>query len=107
MDFHLTGWPKSILPVVIRNVADFVEDSRLDEFYIGRTNNLTTSKSRHGCDDILTLYQTDSAENAMDVEDALIKIFRKHPKCSNDARHSGGGASDEYVNYVYIAIWKR
>jgi hypothetical protein len=63
------------------------------------------TQSRHGCDDILELYHTDSKENAMDVEDALVKTFHRHPKCNNDAKHGGRGISDYFINYVYIAIW--
>lgn len=107
MDFPLKGWPAYVIPVLKREVADLVRDPEIEEFYIGRTDNLTTSKSRHGCDEILALYETDSAENAMDVEDALIKAFYQHSKCSNGVDHSGGGASDYYINYVYIAIWNR
>jgi hypothetical protein len=105
MDFPLKGWPASIISVLKREVADFIEDPEIKWFYIGRTNNLAASKSRHGSDDILSLYETDSAENAMDVEDVLIKKFHNHPKCNNDAKHSGGGATDGFINYVYIAIW--
>ncbi len=101
----MRGWPATVIPILKREVADFIVNKEIEEFYIGRTDNLTASKSRHGCDDMLALYETDSADNAMDVEDALIKTFHKHSKCSNDAKHSGGGAADYFVNYVYIAIW--
>ena len=105
MDFPLKGWPVSVIAVLKREVTDFIEDAEVEEFYIGRTSNLAASKSRHGCDDIIGLYETDSADNAMDVEDALIRAFYQHSKCSNDVDHSGGGATDYYINYVYIAIW--
>lgn len=105
MNFPLKGWPKDVIPILQSELADFIEEPEIAEFYIGRTNDLGAAQSRHGCDDILDMYQTDSVEHAMDVEDALVKAFHRHPKCSNDAKHSGGGASDGFVNYVYIAIW--
>lgn len=105
MRFPLKGWPRDVISVLQREVGDFIKETEIVEFYLGRTNNLGATQSRHGCDSILDLYQTDSVENAIDVEDALVKSFHNHPRCSNDARHSGGGASDGYVNYVYIAIW--
>jgi hypothetical protein len=107
MDFPLKGWPSSVIPVLLREVTDFVEESEIEWFYIGRTDNLAATQSRHGCHDILDLYQTDSVENAMDVEDALIKAFHNHPKSTNDAKHSGGGTQEYYINYVYVAIWTR
>jgi hypothetical protein len=107
LDFPLKGWPRDVIPVLMRELAGFIEDDEIEEFYIGRTDDLTSTRSRHGCDDILDLYQTDSVENAMDVEHALINAFHTHRKCSNDAKHSGGGAQDYYINYVYVAIWTR
>jgi hypothetical protein len=107
MEFPLKGWPKDIIPVLIREVSSLVRLPEIEEFYIGRTDNLAASKSRHGSHDIIGLYETDSADNAMDVEDALIKAFYAHPKCSNEMDHSGGGATDYFVNCVYIAIWTR
>ena len=75
------------------------------EFYIGRGVDPSERKSYHDSDDIVAIYFTDSVENAIAIEDALIKSFYNDPKCSNDAPHGGGGVSEEYGNYVYVAIW--
>jgi hypothetical protein len=101
----IKGWPVDVLPMLSNIISEYIKKPEVNEFYIGRTNNLDASKSRHSCDEIFELYETKSADNAIEVEDILIKTFFDHPKCSNDVDHSGGGASDDYINYVYIAVW--
>ncbi|MGO9646361.1 MAG: hypothetical protein ACLPY5_16635 [Candidatus Bathyarchaeia archaeon] len=105
-DFPLKGWPADVISNLKTNyVPPIVAQSNVQEFYIGRTDNLVASRSRHGADDIIPLYETDSADNAIQVEEALIQQFYGDAKCSNENDHAGGGASDDYVNYVYIALW--
>ena len=88
-----------------RTVRYIVNKTEVKEFYIGRTNDLTATSNRHGCDEIVPIYQSDSVANILAVEDKLIKTFVDLPKCSNDADNSGGNISEEYVNYVYVAVW--
>ena len=101
----IKGWPADVLDPLVDMISEVVEEDQIDEFYIGRTNDLVATRSRHRADEVHSLYQTDSADNAIDVEDKLIKTFKDHPKCSNDSEHGGGGASDDFVNYVYLAVW--
>lgn len=101
----IKGWPRGVIDNIDDIVSDLIRRQEVNEFYIGRTNNLTATISRHNADRILVLYETVSADNAIDVKNILIKTFFDHPKCSNDIGHGGGGASDEYINWVYIAIW--
>ncbi len=101
----LTGWPNDAIPELYGRISNLSRDVRVKEFYIGRTNDLEASKRRHGCDRILPCYETTSVDHAVEVEDNLIKTFFNHRKCSNDSTHGGGGASDEFVNYVYVAVW--
>jgi|TARA_B100000315_G_scaffold11842_2_gene11389 hypothetical protein len=75
-------------------------------FYIGRTVNLSATASRHRCDDIIPIYETTSVNNVQAVEEYLINYFYEHPKNDNDAAHSGGGVTEGYWNYVYVAIWR-
>ena len=35
----------------------------------------------------------------MDVEQGLIDLFSEHNKCDHKKLHSGGGESDDYINY--------
>ena len=101
----IRGWPSNAIQVLKRKVRNVANNGRVYEFYVGRTTSLASSRSRHGCDDIVPIYRTSSAAHAMQVEDALIRSFRNHPKCSNDSPHSGGGVADGYANYVYVAVW--
>lgn len=101
----IKGWPRDVIRPLGNEVSDIIEDQEVEEFYIGRTNDLTAAKSRHGCDEIIALYETDNADYAIDVENVLIETFISDPKCSNTVPHGGGGVSDEYINYVYIALW--
>jgi hypothetical protein len=101
----LTGWPKDVFPVLVR-LVDFIAKQRaVKEFYTGRGADPSERRSYHGSDDIVAIYFTDSVDNAIVVESALIKTFYDHPKCSNDAPHGGGGVTEEYGSYVYVAIW--
>lgn len=107
MRLPLTGYPSQVLGK-LKKVVKIISDLKIIEtFYIGRTNNLQSTKSRHGCDDICAIYKTESSEHSLDIEDYLIKAYYNHPKIDNDMTHSGGNISDEYVIYVYIAIWKK
>ncbi len=100
-----SGWPSDVILVLKRRVRYIANKEEIYEFYIGRTTNLVTSQSRHGCEDIIPLYKTTSADHAIQVEGALISSLWDHPKCSNDSPHSGGGVADGYTNYVYVAVW--
>lgn len=89
------GWPSAVTGDLISVISDFIKKPEIREFYLGRTNDLISTKSRHNCDDIFPLYETNSTDNAIIVEDTLNKIFYKHRKCNNEADHGGGGASDD------------
>lgn len=104
-DLPIKGWPTDVIPVLLNIISQSIKRREVKEFYIGRTNDCTATKSRHGCDEIFSLYETNSADNAINVEDTLIRTFIGNLKCSNDNNHGGGGASDEYINYVYLACW--
>lgn len=101
----IKGWPSDVIEILESVILDIVQTPKVVEFYIGRTDNIPATKSRHNCEEIYPLYETDSADHAIEVEDALIKGFFSHSKCCNDVDHGGGGASDYYLNYVYIALW--
>ena len=102
-----SGWPSDVIIGLKSKTRRIANSGNVYEFYVGRTANLASSRSRHGCDDIIPIYKTSSADNAIRVEGVLIRTFRGHPKCSNDSPHSGGGVADGYANYVYVAVWYR
>jgi hypothetical protein len=101
----LTGWPDEVLPELTRIVSTIANNKNVSKFYIGRGVDLSERKSKHSCDEIIAIYSTDSIDNAIEVEEYLIKTFYSHPKCDNEAPHGGGGVSEEYGSYVYAAIW--
>jgi len=101
----IKGWPIDVIEPLNELISSAAQNKNIKEFYIGRTNDLVATRSRHDADEVHPLYQTDSADNAIIVEDYLIKSFIKHYKCSNDNEHGGGGVSDDYINYVYLAVW--
>ena len=101
----LTGWPKDVLNELIEHVSLINSRKSVKKFYIGRTVDVDNRKSDHSCDEIEAIYSTDSPDNAIVIEDILIKKFYNYNKCINNANHGGGGVSEEYGSYVYVAIW--
>ncbi len=101
----ITGNPSIVLPELAKWISAIVNDNSVKEFYIGRTVDLDKRQSDHGCHKIKPIYKTDSTNNAITIEDDLIKRFYNSLKCSNESDHGGGGTSEEYVNYVYVALW--
>lgn len=100
-----TGWPKDVFPMLVQLVNSIVNQKSVKEFYIGRGRDPSERKSYHSSDDIFAIYFTDSVDNSIAIESALIDTFYDHQKCNNKAQHGGGGVSEEYGNYVYVAIW--
>lgn len=101
----LTGWPKDVFPELVRHTKFFVNHKSVIEFYIGRSVDPAQRKSDHKCDNIAVIYFTFSIESAKIIENALLKVFYNHPKCNNEAQHAAGNISEEYGNYIYIALW--
>ena len=101
----ITGLPDDVISDVVDAVEDILDDTYLEKFYIGRTNDLERRRSELGADDIVPLYKTDRPENAMDVEGLLLDIFHEDQRCENESEHEGGGVSPDDVQYVYIAVW--
>jgi hypothetical protein len=106
MQLPITGRPSEVIEYLCSVISCNIKRSQFDEFYVGRSGNLIETRRRHGCDLIYPLYKTSSVGFAMDVEDYLINKFYDHPKCSNDARHCGGGVC-ALIFLVYIALWLR
>lgn len=104
-DLPIKGWPTDVIPALEDIISQSIKRREVKEFYIGRTNDCNATELRHGCDAVFPLYETNSANHAIDIENTLIKTFIEHPKCNNANNHGGGGASDEYINYVYLACW--
>ncbi|MGB6648158.1 MAG: hypothetical protein WBG01_06435 [Bacteroidota bacterium] len=107
METPLKGRPDEVLEDLEQIVLEAIERDEIVLFYIGRSVDLDATQENHGSDEIIPLYETESADNAIEVEDSLLKAFYNHPKCENESAHGEGGISLEAVSYVYAAIWYR
>ncbi len=100
----LTGWPGDVLPKLFKKVDLIADNNKVYKFYIGRSVDVDKRKSAHACDEIVAIYSTDSINNAIVVEETLIRGFINHKKCNNEAEDGRGNFSDD-GSYVYVAIW--
>jgi len=107
MDTPLKGRPDEVLDDLEQIISEAIERDEISQFYIGRSADLDATQERHGSDEIIPLYETESADNTIEVEDSLLKTFYNHPKCENESEHGDGGLFQEYVSYVYLAVWYR
>jgi hypothetical protein len=107
MDTPLKGSPDEVLDDLEQIILEAIERDEISQFYIGRSVDLDTTQERHGSDEIIPLYESESADNAIEVEDSLLKTFYNHPKCENESGHGDGGIFLGNVSYVYAAIWYR
>ena len=105
MDTPLKGRPDEVLDDLEQIILEAIERDEISQFYIGRSIDLDATQERHGSDEIIPLYESESADNAVEVEDALLKTFYNHPKCENESDHGDGSIFLEFVSYVYAAIW--
>jgi hypothetical protein len=105
MKLPTTGWPADVLDDLAQYISETIEQETVDTFYIGRSGSLDSATSRHGCDEIVPHYETDSVQNAIELEGSLIEQFLVHEKCDNKTAHGGGGVSLEFVSYGYLALW--
>lgn len=99
------GSPDEVREPLRRSVAAMVRSDGVSGFYIGRSNSVEARTPKHGGDEARCLYESSSPDRAMDVEDDLIKFFHGHPKCLNDAEHSGGNVGPG-LQHVYIVLWR-
>ena len=105
MDTPLKGRPDEVLDDLEQIILEAIERDEIVQFYIGRSVDLDATQEHHGSDEIIPLYKPESADNAIEVEDSLLKTFYNHPKCENESEHGDGGTSLEFVSCVYLAIW--
>jgi len=103
----LKGWPRDVLAPARRTVAHLAGLRQIDRFYIGRGVDPEKRRSAHRAHAVVPIYETDSVENAMQVEEFLNARFFNHAKNDNASWDARGGTSQDYVNYVYVALWVR
>ncbi len=107
MKTPLTGRPDEVIDDLEQIILEAIEQDDIVLFYIGRSVDLDATQEHHGSDEIISLYKPESADDAVEVEDSLLKTFYNHPKCENESEHGDRGISPEFVSCVYLAIWYR
>ena len=107
MDTPLKGSPVEVLDDLEQIILEAIERDEISQFYIGRSADLHGTQEHHGSDEIIPLYEPESADNARKVEDSLLRTFYNHPKCENESEYGDGGTFQDFVSYVYVAIWYR
>jgi hypothetical protein len=105
MDLPLTGQPSQVLPMLVQVISSRVDKAEIKKFYIRRSVDPDSIANAHGCDAYGILYETSSIENAVAVEESLIKLFFRHPKYYDRAMDPGVGISEEDGCLVYVAFW--
>ena len=107
METPLKGNPDEVLDDLEQVILEAIEREEISQFYIGRSVDLDTTQERHGSDEIIALYEPESAENAIEVEGSLLKTFYNHPKCENEREQGDADIPVEFPGCVYLAIWYR
>ncbi|HEY9166136.1 MAG TPA: hypothetical protein VIS48_08250 [Candidatus Kryptonia bacterium] len=105
MSAPLKGRPNRVIPILVHTIENVVSDDMVEEFCVGRSIDLDAAKTKHGCNSIVALYETESGANVIEVEDELIKKFRSHPKCGNVDQEVHAATSDKFANFIYLAVW--
>jgi hypothetical protein len=107
MDTPLNARPDEVLDDLEQIILEAIERDAISQFYIGRSVDMDATQERHGSDEIIPLYEPESGEDAIEVEDSLLKTFYNHPKCENESEHGDPDISLGFVSCVYLAIWYR
>lgn len=85
--------------------GELIEQSRVKSFYLGHANDLTLTQSKLDCDEILLLYETNNLDHAVQVREILMDTYSGHEKRSKGIHPARDVISEDYVCYVYIALW--
>ena len=101
-----TGWPQDVIPKLFGVVNSEISRKYVKGFYIGRTTDPKRRYDEHGCNMMVLLYKTDSDENAMTIEENLIKRFTSHDKCRNEAESGSGRIPQkESGEVIYLCLF--
>lgn len=101
----LVGTPDEVIDALCSRVEYCGNQTFVWQFYIGRSSQIEARQRTHDSDDYAVLYETESFEDAMEVEGRLISAFQGHFKYNNRGLSSGGGRSNRTPNLIYIAWW--
>ena len=104
-DVTTSGLPEEVLEGVIGIANAVAEDWEAERFLIGNTRDLEEARLALQTDRIIALYETDNPENAIALEEALVLVYRHHPKYAGDLDGHNPDASNGVTNFVYVALW--
>ena len=90
-----------------KRVSAIVGRHKVEEFCIGRTDDPDAARRQKDCDEMVVLYETEEADEARMVADALTKAFLGLLKCSNKSDHAEESSFGGHKNYVCLAVWNR
>lgn len=90
-----------------KRVSAIVGRHEVEEFCIGRTDDPDAARRQKDCDEMVVLYETEKADEARVVADALTKAFLGLQKCSNKGEQAEESSFGGRKNYVCLAVWNR
>jgi hypothetical protein len=83
------------------------ERKDVGRFLMGTTVDLTRCLKALRAEDIVSLHDADTPEEAIEVEDALLARFSAHPKCSNEGEPEPDTDTLDGTGVlsVFVAVW--
>ena len=101
--------PRTDLELIYERLSGVTERDDVEEFAIGTTVDLARCRAALNADDVISLDEPETPEDAAEVEEALLARFGSHVKCANDEALEPDTATldDDSVLSVFVAIWWR
>jgi hypothetical protein len=99
--------PRTDLANIYARVQSVAERDDVEEFAIGTTLDLARTQAALRAEDIVSIYEADAAEDAADVEEALLAHFSTHAKCASEDAYEPDTSTlgGDSVLSVFVAIW--
>jgi hypothetical protein len=99
--------PRTDLEPICENLQSIAERDDVEEFAIGTTGDLARCRATLRADDVVALDEADTPEEAAEIEEALLRRFGSHPKCTNDDSFDPDTSTldDASVISIFVAIW--
>lgn len=105
MKLPMRGKPADVLDALTLCISDMIGQQSVARFYIGRSGDIDSIMSQHGCDNVVPLYETRSFRNASEVQGSLIERLKEHEKYSDQDSHGVSQMPRSFVSNVYLALW--
>ena len=101
--------PRTDLELIYERLNGVAERDDVAEFTIGTTVDLARCRAALHADDVISLDEPDTPEDAAEIEEALLARFISHPKCANEdaLEPDTSTLDDSSVLSIFVAIWWR